>query len=511
MPPPAQTDALVTETPTADLPAEKEPVTLVWYYSGDGMQKDTETVNDKVNELVKQYPGLEHVTIVLKPFTGDEYKQGVTLAFAANDQIDIIGSYGLDSLATLVDDGIFMSLDDLISDNLRAVMPEWLWNLGSIMGSVYMVPSYGGAFNSSRLLFAKDYMDKYGDYEAMTAILTDPAATLQEKSACLEEYVMAVRAGEGDTKYLHPLLTSRDGSLGYGFFEPYDSLGNDFLIKHGSDEVEFLFEMEDQIEIFRIHAEWFDKGLIAPDGISTNNGDYNGKSMLNPVSYVYSVNGVAAPTTEYASTYYSGVYGLPTLAIDMQQYDYVRNAYGCGGNGISGTCENPEEAILFLECINAGSELGNEIYNTIVYGLEDVHYTKNNDGSITTLEYDGGQGGIDTSYSAFSWSMGNWFNAWENQSFAEGLKDNILQANMSPDTVGSDIPDFAVDKSKVSTQIDQINAVVTEYYDTFYFGVTGSTDFEAKYQEFLDKLELAGLQEVKAEYQAQLDAYLAAK
>ncbi|MBQ8816752.1 MAG: hypothetical protein IJZ84_05690, partial [Lachnospiraceae bacterium] len=57
--------------------------------------------------------------------------------------------------------------------------------------------------------------------------------------------------------------------------------------------------------------------------------------------------------------------------------------------------------------------------------------------------------------------------------------------------------------------IEQINAVKDEYRNMFDKGVYGA-DFEAKYAEFVAKLEKAGVNEVIADYQAQLDAWLAA-
>ena len=41
----------------------KEPVKLVWWYRGNGEQKDTKMVQEALNEKLKTYPGLEHVTV----------------------------------------------------------------------------------------------------------------------------------------------------------------------------------------------------------------------------------------------------------------------------------------------------------------------------------------------------------------------------------------------------------------------------------------------------------------
>ncbi len=505
------------DTPSADAaqeeaPAAKDPITLVWYYMSNGQQKDTAAVEAYANELVKQYPGLEHVTLVLKPYNGDEYKQAVTLAQAAGDQMDIVCSVYLDALGTLVDDGVYLPLDDYMSDTLRSEMPEWLWDLGSVNGTIYMVPNYQNAFNSAVLVFPKEYMDKYGNYDEMTAILSSSSTTLQEKADCLEAYVMAVRAGEGDTKYADVIQQALGGSLGFAWMEPYDHLGKYFIIQNGSTKVEYIYQTEYIKEALRIHADWFDKGIFAPDGINTKLSNYNKSHMLEPVSFAYSMlEGVG--TAEQLAEVYSASNGFESVCIKMQEYDFIQNTWAAGGNGISSTCENPEEAALLLECINCGSDIGVQLYNTLIYGLEGQHYVKdaNDPNRIETLEYTGSQGSIDTSYAAFKWCLGNSFYAWKNQSVMDGQFERIKQANEDPAVQVSAFPGFAVDNSKISTQLDQISAVATEYKNTLYNGVVGSAGFEATYQEFMDKLYAAGLQDVLDEYQAQLDAYLAAK
>ena len=100
--PPAEepADQPAVETP-ADKPAEepaeepKEKVVLEWYYAGAGMQQDTQKVQDYVNELLKEVPGLEHVELHLNCFTNDIYKDQVLLAQTAGKQMDLVQTYRL--------------------------------------------------------------------------------------------------------------------------------------------------------------------------------------------------------------------------------------------------------------------------------------------------------------------------------------------------------------------------------------------------------------------------------
>lgn len=503
----SQTPETETEAPAEE--AAKDPVTLEWYYRGNGPQKDTEEVEAKINELLKEYPGLEHVTINLNCFPSADYATQVTLAQTSGAQIDILNSVNID-FSQNVEDGSWMPLNDLISDELRAELPEWLWELGSVEGNIYIVPNYQNAFNAGYLLFPKDYMDKYGNYDEMYATITDTNLSITEKMACLEEFTNAVRAGEGNTKFASTLGSIDKGQLGFYFMTPYDHLGNFFTVKNdGQHKVEYLWATDEIKEIWSVYADWYQKGIFSPDGITTDIGNYSRQNMLNDTSVVFTgAEQVGEP--DYVAQLYSDAWGFEVVAIPAQEYNYVQNSWGAGGNGVSSTCEHPEEAIKFIEALTTGTEIGKQIYNTVVFGIEGKHYTvdANDADRITTLEYDGSQGGADVSYAAMKWIMGNSFYAYKNQAVKDGQFENIKKYNEAPETQSSDHNGFVVSNENISTEIEQINVVCEEFKSQFDSGVVGK-DFEKSWNDFMAKLEKAGVQTVIDEYQSQLDAWLA--
>ena len=157
------------------------------------------------------------------------------------------------------------------------------------------------------------------------------------------------------------------------------------------------------------------------------------------------------------------------------------------------------------------TEEGTELYNMIVYGLEGTHWEwvdkANNE--IKTLEYDGTQGGVDASYAAMKWIMGNTFHAYLNQGCAEGENEIAVEINTSEDNQKSAIMGLRISTDNIQTQLAQIKAVTTEYGPTLQHGVMGTDGWKAVYDEYLAKLEAAGLQDVLKELQSQVDAYLA--
>ena len=129
-----------------------------------------------------------------------------------------------------------------------------------------------------------------------------------------------------------------------------------------------------------------------------------------------------------------------------------------------------------------------------------------NDKRIETLEYDGGQGLSETSYAAWKWVIGNTKYAYLNQSTKDDEMDIVAEINENPNNVVSDMMGFRVNLEPVSTEVSQCAAVVIEYKNALIWGSKGA-DWEAYYNEFVDKMEAAGASKVAEEIQSQYDAW----
>lgn len=491
-------------------PEPKDPITLEWYFRGNGQQQDTDKIEEAVNELLKEYPGLEHVSININCFPGSEYAQQISLAQTSGAQMDIVNSVNIDFYQHVAD-GTWMPMDEYISDTLKEELPEWLWEMGSVDGTIYMVPNYQNAFNTGYMAFPKEYVDKYSNIDDIKAVLQDPSKTLKEKAACLEEYVMSVRAGEGNTKYATVLDSGNTaGTLGFYFTTPFDVLTGSFIVVDGTDKVIHAYEQDYYKDAWSIYADWYDKGIYSPDGEATDNSKYQHAKMMEPTSYAFSTKEMYGSEERVANTF-SAMWGFDVYAVNVQDYNYIQKNWGAGGNGISSTSEYPEEAALFLEAITCGSEVGKKIYNTVVFGLEGEHWEwvdQAND-RIKTLEYDGSQGGVDTSYAAMKWICGNSFYAYKNQAVLDDQYPVAKELNEDPATVSSSLIGFVPDISAIETELQQIKAVEAEYSTSLNRGTKGAAGVDAYYEEMMNKLKEAGLEKVREELQKQIDAFLA--
>jgi len=109
------------------------------------------------------------------------------------------------------------------------------------------------------------------------------------------------------------------------------------------------------------------------------------------------------------------------------------------------------------------------------------------------------------------WIMGNTFHAYLNQGCADGENEIALEINESKDNAVSPLMGFRVDIKPVENEISQMTAVMKEFNATVSGGVMGTAGWQAKYDEFVNKLEAAGMSKVLAEIQRQVDAFLAGK
>ena len=79
--------------------------------------------------------------------------------------------------------------------------------------------------------------------------------------------------------------------------------------------------------------------------------------------------------------------------------------------------------------------------------------------------------------------------------------------SLLPRSVLADMP--AIDLTELNTDVENINAVTTEYAEQLWNGGSGSESYMAVYNDYVSKLQAAGLETVRAYIQAQIDAHLA--
>jgi Domain of unknown function (DUF3502). len=165
---------------------------------------------------------------------------------------------------------------------------------------------------------------------------------------------------------------------------------------------------------------------------------------------------------------------------------------------VSAKSTKKEQAVAFINLINTDKAL----YNTMCYGIEGKHYVlKNGFYALpegVTAEKVGYNPGT-------NWVFGYTYNAY----LPEGADPKINQLQLDFDKAATPEPalGFAFDSEPVKTQITNVQSVLEEYAPALESGVVDPTTGLAN---MLEKLKAAGVDEVIAEKQKQLDAWRAA-
>lgn len=176
---------------------------------------------------------------------------------------------------------------------------------------------------------------------------------------------------------------------------------------------------------------------------------------------------------------------------------------------VSADTKYPVECIKFLNLLNTDPEVRN-LFN---YGIEGVHYTIDKNGQVVLIPRKDADGNpipdALPGYTGVTYTQGNWFilktrggddpeplNKWE-----EFRASNARAVKSS--TFG-----FTPDLSMMPIQIQNIKMVWQKYYPSL---MTGSVDVDTELPKFNEELKQAGLDEVRAEIQKQLDAWSASK
>lgn len=443
------------------------------------------------------------VTVTLNPIAAWELINESNRAIAAGEKLDLmcIFTFGqsMDSITTYTSKNMLLPLDEYYATygtDIAPVLEEEI-KLGYLGETLYAIPSKSNLGTRRTFAARKDYLDELGitvDPDKIYTIedLTEIFKAFTDKYGA-GYYPMALFGGSGDDIYAH--------------FNEIETLGsqaaNGVLMNAGLDgnkTVVDLYETDEYMAYCKQMREWFNAGFINPD-VNTISDDVT--SQMKSGKYL----GTPGPS------YPGYVISLQnTLGVEMVELEIVEpyastSAASQALWAIPVTCENPEKTMQFLNLMYQDRELEKDIDSLLAVGLKDVSYE--------VAEEVGGSKAILTPKEGGTWNMwcpselyGNYFTtprfAPNQATIYDELKefnDGIISKNRITDAFG-----YVFDGSAVSTQISAVASVVTQYRGLVGFG---TVDPEEVMPEFIAALKDAGIDDVIAENQKQLDAWYA--
>lgn len=487
-PPPDQDGVFV------DNPEEHYDLKFYMPYIGSGTapMNDLDAVVEEVNKITEREI---NASVEIIAYNYYEYSQKMTNVIASSEVFDICHtSPSINHYFLNVQRKAFYPIDyllDTYAPVTKSQVSEDIWKQVEVGGKKYatinlqILPRTFSYFLNNTENMEDFIKAKYPDYTYET-IWQAPIHKLQ----FIEEYLGWLRqTGKGVGGYTSRIDTVATLQNLYGFDDLSTGMGCPGAVRASDDlkdgklTVVNQFESEEYQEMLEYATRWRQMGYIDSQKIQ-NAQDHENMDLV--------FNGTWKPGEEQVMSD-----GTVHNSIQLGEPTYFSSFILGTMNAISSRSKNPARAMKFIELMSTNKEL----HNLLQFGLEGEHYTKV-EGEENRIELIPNSG-YDNRW--FGWGLGNEFNSYvydQQPSDIHEQSQTINETARKPAVIG-----FNFDPEPVKQKIADCLAVSGEYMQTLSEG--GYKDQEKAYQDFLAALKAAGCDDVIAEKQRQLDAWVA--
>lgn len=496
--------------------SEEDPYHLTFayleFYEQDDAARDA--VQDAINDyMIPKY----HIEVELLPLQSADYQKKVQLMLSGGDALDVfpiqatyaaswINMGGVYDMNEFMDTEEGMAIEDALGENLTYA--------GSMNNILYGFPANKEYVELGGLCMRADICDELGITEeyGLEKNKDEYDGTIYNWSVAGEIFEKVKEAYPD----MVPLYLNQSSQMNR--FTHFDTLGDNFGVidwesDHDSTTVVNKYETDTYKNAVKMLADWYDKGYIYKDAQTDTSGSSTMMKAGNTFSYATAIKPGMLVEAEAANgmdcyAMYFGTGTEPTSNEGTRSVLFTGNA--CLYNtGIATNSEDPAMAFKFVSALYTDPTL----MNLWQYGIEDVNYKKNDDG---TIYYADGEDGSNYKYHQNTgWSMGNqmisyvWSDGSKTADYWDKLEAHNAWGDVSP-TFG-----FNWDSTEHSTELTALSNALNNYRAALETGSVGSAKVDETLDETLDSLNKAlydaGLQDVMDEKQAQLDKWLEEK
>lgn len=418
----------------------------------------------------------------------NEVSDKTSLAIAGDEKIDIVAVMALNPLSSLASQDMLMDMneDNLLKNRgpvLTEVLGEELIAAGVVNGQQMAVPAQmysalrkGIYYNKTAADAAGITFPKEGAYEDLDGILHDFAASAGTDT-------MGWYLGQGTSTYLYWLV-------GY---ERFGTLGQEGVIldPYTDTTIENLYATELFKDYVLQMYQWRQDGILQKDTTDSTSGqDYfnSGKLLALPADL--------SPETEASYTNLGTANGIEVGFMYVTDPLVTTNAVDEYMWGIASNCQRPDKAMDFLNLLYSNAELA----NILKYGLEGTNYdfADGSDSIIVT------NGTYNTAFYRGGDTREMYVVAPADETYISTWEEFEGKAKISP------VLGYIFLDADYQTEVSVIANVINEYLPTLQSGLCASEEATLEYlDEFNAALDAAGMSDVIAANQAQLDAWLA--
>ncbi len=454
--------------------------TLAWYLIGNSQPANYDAWKANLDQYLEEKIG---VHLDVKIISYSDWDQRRSVVVSTNEPYDIIFT----NFSTYKSDvalGAFADITDLLeaTPDLKAVMPEEYWDAVRINGQIYGVPAYKDSSLTNFFVWdtqvAEQYVPNYKDLHTL-ADLTDGVAAIYE--------------GTGDA----PIGMNKDGwAVSENLYDSMSSglpaLGVSYT--KGDNKVVAVFEQEDVMNDLKVLHQWYEAGYINSDAPNLDNAPvYKTLSVAQGWPYAavktWGPGLGASPYTGEAVTAEAVQWGSNTVLSN----DTVQGSMAC----ISASSANKEKAMELLQLVNTDSYVRDALY----YGLEGDNFDYvdvNGEQRVHKNNNDWPMG---------AYAQGTYFNVTLEDTETYNYWNEEVRVQ-NENAVVSPALGFSFDTTNVAEQLSACTAIYAKYKPVL---LTGAMDPETTVPQIMEEMRASGFDEIVAEAQTQLDAFLASQ
>jgi putative aldouronate transport system substrate-binding protein len=472
------------ETSSDGHPSGLEPYEIHWYMPNT-VQLDQDMVAEAMSEILKEKI---NATLKLHIIDWGSYDQQISIKMAAGEPMDLIfTSNWSNDYASAVNKNAYVEItDDMLArlgPNILNGVPSSAWEAAKIGGKLYAIINTQVLARTPGIILQNQYVDKYNFDLGQVKSLED-MTPLFEQIRDNEPGVDPIEISPS-----RPIFTDYISKLGMEMFGEDNPAG--IYIDDDSTTVINIYDTEQTRGLLNLLRSWYDSGIIRSDApiytdFSADRAAQRNASLIN----VINPDTVANMASQFNMT------ADEMTAITFSEPYMSTSAIIATMTAISVTSGDPERCVMLYDLLY--DEKDTKLFNMLSYGIEDVHFTL--DGDVATQIPNTGY------WLVSGWEYGNMFNSYRQSESQPAWYPTGPNINNS--AIPSKLLGFSFDPEPVKSQLAQCQAVMDEYKGGLF---TGAVDPIVVLPEFLEKLEIAGSQEIMFEAQRQIDEWKASR
>jgi putative aldouronate transport system substrate-binding protein len=478
-----QTAAVAATTaPAAAGPAE---TVVIPFIKTMNPASETSMVQDAFNKFLKDKGYNINVQLV-----GIEFgNYGTQINLMMTDGSADLFNYGFTvALNQQVINGTIAPLDDLLNQygqGIKTSLGDYL-NCAKITGKIYAVPNMTAFANRLGYYIRQDVADAMKIDLTKTYDLQSLTDLMVQIQKAYPQYCLIPSGPKGtyiQQTYNCDLIGGTDQ---YPF---------GVLIDGAKDlKVVDYYESDQFKNLCAWGEKWKNQGLFLkdPQNAQDSSGAYiKGNLAAGMFAFSYDTKSAAITFSNTTGVKVTGVDVSPLLATtnDVTSFAWV----------IAANSKHKEASMQVLNEMYTDKDIA----NLVCSGIKDTHYVTNSDGTIQLKD------GLTPQTVGWPSGMGTW---WPNITitapwapFPANFYNSELQINST--APGSAAMGFSFDPTNVANQITACSNVVDQYNYSLLLGI----DVETNLPKFQQALKDAGIDQIIAEKQKQLDAWAASK